>query len=278
MQQHSTVSQFAANILVAEDNEINQDIAIRILEGMGCKVSIAADGAVATRLLTQDKYDLVLMDCEMPGMDGFEATKRIREMEDGAEKAGTFANGTRIPIIGLTAYASDEARARCLSAGMDDFLVKPLRKIQLVQAMQRWNGEAEVADASATIDASQVKASADAIIDGSALDTDAFKGEKGAALLKRLVTHFGTMAPVLVGRMREKLRAGDSEELWRMAHSLKSSAAALGAMHVSRGAAIIEKTTKEQGLQNIGPLLEQLSNNLMAALEALDALVGEMDE
>jgi len=272
MQHQRIESQYKANILVAEDNEINQDIAVRILESMGCKVSIAADGAVATRLLTQDKYDLVLMDCEMPGMDGFEATRRIREMEEGTESAGTFGSGNRIPIIGLTAYASDEARARCLTAGMDDFLVKPLRKLQLVQAIQRWNGDTEP-DAPAA----PASSSSDEIIDRSALDTDAFKGDKGAALLKRLVTHFGTMAPALVGRMQEKQQAGDGEELWRMAHSLKSSAAALGAMHVSRGAAIIEKTTKEHGPQNVAPLLEQLSANLTLALKALAGIVGEMD-
>jgi CheY-like chemotaxis protein/HPt (histidine-containing phosphotransfer) domain-containing protein len=273
--QHRSEGQFAANILVAEDNEINQDIAVRILENMGCKVSIAADGAIATRLLTQNKYDLVLMDCEMPGMDGFEATKRIREMEDSAERAGTFANGIRIPIIGLTAYASDEARARCLSAGMDDFLVKPLRKLQLLQAMQRWRGEIEQSNTEDEGSGDQV---GEAIIDLSALDTDAFNGAKGAALLKRLVTHFCVMGPAMISRMREKQQAGDGEELWRLAHSLKSSAAALGAMHVSRCSAAIETTTKAQGTQTIAPMLDQLSDKLTIALKALGELVGEMDE
>jgi PAS domain S-box-containing protein len=116
-------------ILVAEDNVVNQKVACRILEKLGFGVDVAADGEAAFRAWSSGRYDLILMDCQMPIMDGYEATRKIRARE-GADE--------HIPIIALTAHAMKGADNECLSAGMDDYLSKPIDRERLQGALQRW--------------------------------------------------------------------------------------------------------------------------------------------
>jgi signal transduction histidine kinase/ActR/RegA family two-component response regulator len=116
------------SVLLVEDNLINQKLAARLLEKMGCHVDIANDGVDAVSKFSESSYDLVFMDCQMPNMDGFEATSRIRELE----------SGHRTPIIALTANCLPEDRARSFQVGMDEFLTKPVVKEQLRDALSRW--------------------------------------------------------------------------------------------------------------------------------------------
>lgn len=117
-------------VLVAEDNRLNLRLAVRVLETFGLQVDTAVDGESAAKMVSEKSYDLVLMDCLMPGMDGFEATRRIRQDE--------AASGEHLPIIALTANALPEDREACLAAGMDDFVSKPFTRQTLLQAMVRW--------------------------------------------------------------------------------------------------------------------------------------------
>ncbi|MGK0261839.1 MAG: two-component system sensor histidine kinase/response regulator, partial [Planctomycetota bacterium] len=117
-------------VLVAEDNRLNLRLAVRVLETFGLQVDTAVDGESAAKMVSENSYDLVLMDCLMPGMDGFEATRRIRQDE--------AASGAHLPIIALTANALPEDREACLAAGMDDFVSKPFTRQTLLQAMVRW--------------------------------------------------------------------------------------------------------------------------------------------
>ena len=116
-------------VLVVEDNVVNQMVAKGTLSHLGYQVSMASDGQAAIALLSTEHFDLVLMDCQMPGMDGFEATRYIRTAENG---------GQHIPIIGLTAHASADAREACLSSGMDDFISKPYTSDVLAPVLLRW--------------------------------------------------------------------------------------------------------------------------------------------
>jgi PAS domain S-box-containing protein len=116
-------------ILVAEDNVVNQKVACRSLEKLGYRVDVAADGEAAFRAWSSGRYDLILMDCQMPIMDGYEATRKIRARE-GADE--------HIPIIALTAHAMKGADNECLSAGMDDYLSKPIDRERLQEVLQRW--------------------------------------------------------------------------------------------------------------------------------------------
>jgi CheY-like chemotaxis protein len=129
---HALVSQRSREshrILVAEDNVVNQKVACRILEKLGFRVDVAADGEAAFRAWSSGRYDLILMDCQMPIMDGYEATRKIRAREGAAE---------HIPIIALTAHAMKGADNECLSAGMDDYLSKPIDRERLQGTLRRW--------------------------------------------------------------------------------------------------------------------------------------------
>jgi CheY-like chemotaxis protein len=121
-------------ILVAEDNKVNQIVTVRMLQKMGYQVDLACDGASAISRVEANPYDIVLMDLNMPGIDGLEAAKRIRLMPTAQSS---------VPIVALTASATDEDRSRCLAAGMNDYLSKPIEIHALRRALDRWgNGSA----------------------------------------------------------------------------------------------------------------------------------------
>jgi signal transduction histidine kinase/CheY-like chemotaxis protein len=118
-------------VLLAEDNLVNQRVASRLLEKLGCVIRLAQDGKEALDILEQDSFDVVLMDCQMPRLDGFEATRALREHEEATGSA-------RIPVIALTAAAMKGDRERCLEAGMDDYVSKPIKTGHLAAALERW--------------------------------------------------------------------------------------------------------------------------------------------
>ncbi len=117
------------NVLVVEDMKVNLMLITKILEKHGCKVSSAANGRLGVEAVRNNTYDIVFMDCQMPEMDGFEATKNIRELE-GSEK--------HTVIVALTADAMTGDREKCLKAGMDDYLNKPIKPEQITKALKKW--------------------------------------------------------------------------------------------------------------------------------------------
>ncbi len=137
------------SVLLVEDNIVNQKVGSKMLKSMGCNVKVAANGIECLKALEQEYFDIVLMDCQMPVMDGFQTTLRIRELEkamgvkgDAAADGGTdflcFQVMKRVPIIAVTASATLEYRERCLKCGMDDFMQKPFCKTSLVKILQKW--------------------------------------------------------------------------------------------------------------------------------------------
>jgi signal transduction histidine kinase/DNA-binding response OmpR family regulator len=138
--QEKAQPQVHARVLVVEDNVVNQKVAVRLLEKLGCRVDVAANGLEAVSMLAQLGYDLVFMDCQMPEMDGFAATAVIRQRE--------VHSGQHIPIIAMTANAMQGDRERCLAAGMDDYIGKPVKSDALVAMLQKWAGSEELIRAS----------------------------------------------------------------------------------------------------------------------------------
>ena len=122
-------AQARGRILVAEDNPINQKVAVKMIEKLGYRVDVAGDGREAVEALERIPYAVVFMDCHMPVMDGFQATHAIRRREGG---------GRRTPIVAMTANAMQEDRVRCLEAGMDDFISKPVASKSLAETLNRW--------------------------------------------------------------------------------------------------------------------------------------------
>lgn len=125
-----------AHILVVEDNVVNQRLAVKMLEKLGCDTDVAANGKKAIEMIEKSAYDLILMDCQMPEMDGYETTAEIRHREDGSR---------HIPIIAMTAHAMKGDRERCLDTGMDDYIAKPVKKEVLLEIIKKWVARKEEA-------------------------------------------------------------------------------------------------------------------------------------
>jgi two-component system, sensor histidine kinase and response regulator len=274
----ATVPSFDAWVLVVEDNPVNQEVATGILESMDCRAVVAANGQLALKLFDAGSFDLVLMDCEMPVMDGFEAAAGIREAEEAVANAGGEAR--RVPIVALTAHALAEVREKCLRSGMDDFLVKPFDELQIADMLRRWipareRAARERAPIAADASASATANDATGIIDREAISRiRAIQGKDKNSLFERVVAQFADTAPSLVASLRSQCDAGDAEAVWRTAHSLKSSAATLGAMRLSRRCAEIEALAREGGATPVRELLEGLDADLAAAQRGFGELIG----
>ena len=210
---------------------------------------------------------MILMDCEMPVMDGLEATRRIREIEAMASGLPGEASA-RTPIIAVTAHALGEVRDRCLRAGMDDFLVKPFDERQVAETLRRWLLPVD-------IDAEQRLPLPNAIIDAAVIESlRALDAKRGSSRLERAVSQFTSIAPPLAATIHEKFSQGDTEALWRAAHSLKSSAGALGARQLSQRCADIESAARNEGIEQVRPLVGPLDGELEVAIKSLQELIG----
>jgi PAS domain S-box-containing protein len=272
-----------ARVLVAEDNAVNQDVATGILEMMGCRVVTAPDGRAAVRMFAQDDFDLVLMDCEMPVMDGFEATRRIRESETLRRELPNRAGPRdRTPILALTAHALAEVREKCLAAGMDDFLSKPFDATQMARMLERWlapRTESAVALPAAPLEETRANAPSPAVRDDEpAIDIAAIAEipsfeRDDRAFLRRVVAQFEVTGPALAATIRASAGAHDHAALWRAAHGLKSSAAALGAHRLARICDEIETSARASGGNPAGARLDALDSELAAARQSLRALI-----
>lgn len=121
---------YSPSILLAEDDLLNQEVTVEMLELIGCLVKVVENGHELLDVITNTRFDLILMDCEMPKMDGFQVTKKIRHRE--------FSTGRHVPVIALTAHALNGYKEKCLLAGMDDYLSKPFSLQQLKEIVWRW--------------------------------------------------------------------------------------------------------------------------------------------
>jgi len=275
----NTRPHFAARILVAEDNVVNQEVAAGILEAMGCQVVSAPSGQAAVQLYAREKFDLILMDCEMPIMDGVEAARRIREIEKAAARTPPVGDQTcaHLPIIALTAHALAEVREKCLRAGMDDFLVKPFDDRQMAGMLRRWRkpqAETEWDERRGRVVPSPNNAPLQ-VIDETAIERIRALDRKGRpSRLERAVSQFAAIAPGLVATIHDKSRQDDAEALWRAAHSLKSSAGALGATLLSQRCAEIEAAARNSGVEPARRLIEAIDDDLADAMQCLRSLIG----
>jgi two-component system sensor histidine kinase/response regulator len=214
-------------VLVADDNVVNQTLATRLLQLRGAEVRVAANGAEALQALIESDFDVVLMDCQMPEMDGYEATRRLRH---GPE----LVRNPNIPVIALTAHALATDRAKCLAAGMNDYLTKPIDPARLQQALAKAALGIDQRDARSAI-------SAGALFDEQAMLLRA-AGDKDFA--RELIAVFvSTATETLAGITAAMQNGRDASVLHRLAHGLKGSAAAVSAIGIAASAADLERVT-----------------------------------
>jgi signal transduction histidine kinase/DNA-binding response OmpR family regulator len=239
-------------ILVAEDNVVNQRLALLALERMGYRAEVAANGVEVLAALGRQPYDLVLMDIQMPEMDGLEATRRIRQ------RWGPRGRGPA--IVAMTANALREDREACLVAGMDDYLSKPIRIAELQLALERSGPSVRRhAEANPPFDAAVWS------------DLRSLRRKDGRSMLQRLLELYLGDTPKQLARMSSALEAGDAKALGDAAHSLKGSASGLGATHVASLALELEERARRGSLEECGDLLARLERESARVVEAAAA-------
>jgi PAS domain S-box-containing protein len=233
-------SNHAPRILVVEDNPVNRELAAEQLRVLGYQGEIVGNAQAALDALSQQNYDLVLMDCEMPLMDGYEATREIRRRESG---------GRHVVIVAMTANATQEQRGQCLEVGMDDFLSKPVRLQTLEAMLASWSTGLNGVHSRAAIEAPEEPASPagaqDAAHSESALDAQTLSELQelskatGDNVLRKLVEAFLSELPERRAALKSALDGGDLLALSRAAHAMKS-AAAIGALHYANLCSTVE--------------------------------------
>jgi two-component system, sensor histidine kinase and response regulator len=253
------LAQFEGDVLLVEDNPVNQELAQNLLEVLGCRVDIAADGRDAITAATRRPYALVLMDCQMPVMDGFEATAEIRRRE--AEDP----HRPRLPIVALTAHALHGDREHCLAAGMNDYLTKPFTQGQLATVLEQWlprnvtttlnHGDIMTGAASTH---GNSKATPPVIDYQTLVSIRAIQRPGKPDVLNRAITLYLDTAPKLLTSLRVGIQGHDAISVHRAAHSLKSSSASLGALELAALCQDLETMGRTQRLDHAAVLLDQL--------------------
>ena len=248
------------HILLAEDNPVNQKVALRMLERIGYSAEVANNGVEALAALERGSYDIVLMDMQMPEMDGLEATRRIVEKYDESE---------RPYIIALTANAMQGDRERCIEAGMNDYISKPIRMEDLQEAFDRCPVQPRVTE-EAEDEASN------AIINFEVLDELIAMLGNDIEFASGLINDFLEDGEELMGNIRSACDSGNAKELERAAHTLKSSSATFGAMDVAVVCKKLEATGKSgqldtadiySDIENLESLFQSVSQELVSYIQ-----------
>jgi len=247
-------------ILLAEDNVTNQKLALRILEKMGYRADTAGTGREVLWALERVPYDLILMDMQMPEMDGLEATAAIRQKET--------ETGGHIPIIAMTARALKGDRERCLAAGLDDYISKPIQPKELIEAIGRQLGKADVgAQKIPLVGISEEKE----IFDKGEL-LDRVGGDE--EIFREIVKTFMEEAPLQVQKLKEVLQEGEALSVERQAHLLKGAAMNMGAKVLQAVALEVEMAGRAGDLSRARALAERLDQEFEKLNEILYDLAG----
>jgi CheY-like chemotaxis protein len=252
----------ALRLLLAEDNAFNRQLALALLRKLGYHADVVENGREALDALERQAYDVVLMDVQMPELDGLEATREIR---------GRFAPGEGPKIIAITANAMESDREDCLAAGMDDHLSKPIRIDELSRALARCRAVTEAHSGSAKDDSA---ARSDDALDETALETltSSLGGEEGRAAVQELIDAFLEDAPTEIAMLRSAIERGDADETRRLAHTLKSNAATFGARTLSDLCRKLEALGRQRDLGGGPELLERVEAKWERVREALEAI------
>jgi CheY-like chemotaxis protein/HPt (histidine-containing phosphotransfer) domain-containing protein len=245
----------SVRILLAEDNAMNQKVALRLLERLGYSADVASNGLEALAALERQPYDVVLMDVQMPELDGLDATRRICER---------WPPENRPHIIAMTANALPEDREACFAAGMNDYVAKPIRAEELAAALKRAR---PLRSRDGGLGEADVSLEADALHNLRALG--------GVEFLAEVVDVFLADAPALIASLRSSLDQRETDELRRAAHTLKSNGATLGAAAFAELCRTVEQHAKEGRLEGVAQLVDRIEREYGTLQEALASLRSE---
>ena len=249
-----TAAEQNLRILIAEDNVVNQKVALHQLQKLGYLAQAVDNGRAAIEALRRVPYDLVFMDCQMPELDGYAATRELRRRE-GSER--------HTWIIAMTANSLEGDREKCLAAGMDDYVSKPVKPENLAAALQRYHDQHEV-------ELALRQEGAVPAVDLSMLDGFRDLEEDGESLLSKLIGVFLENSPKLLNDAHAALRAHSSPKLALAAHTLKGSCSNFGAERLRAACQLLEQIANDGKLESAAPTLanvEKEFNYVRVALE-----------
>lgn len=256
-----------ARVLVAEDNYVNQQVARELLQGMGCMVTVVADGEQAAQLQRSEPYDVIFMDCQMPKMDGYESTALIRKQEDDRRHT---------PIIAMTAHAMKGDRERCIAAGMDDYISKPIDPESVLSVLKKWLPEGEGVQVRTVPDNGP---NAIETVGSPVLNTKQAIWVTGGKLgmFKRISSVFLQHMPARLRELEEAIVSGDGESAHRLAHSIQGAASSVGGTRVHEVALEIERLVQSNGLDAVTALAEDLKGEFDQLKVLLEGSSWEAD-
>jgi signal transduction histidine kinase/HPt (histidine-containing phosphotransfer) domain-containing protein len=247
---------YPMRVLVVEDYEINQRVILAILASLGCRPTLAGSGAEALVKFAGDAFDLVLMDCQMPEMDGYETTRRIRKLEEGS--------GSRLPIVAMTAGALKGDRERCLQAGMDDYMTKPVRMAEVAKILEQWRPRPAAG-----------RPAAEPRVDRETLESLAeLRAATGRDVLGEVLGIFDERSATLLNDLERAVVEGPATRVRHLAHTLKGGASQVGAVDVASRCDELESLAAESGAAGVSSprareLVSRLRLDLAGARAAL---------
>jgi len=252
-------------ILVVEDNPVNRTMALRILERAGHEVVLAVNGQEALDALAGASLDVVLMDVQMPVLNGLEATAQIREGEQGT--------GRHVPIVAMTAHAMRGDRERCLAAGMDGYLVKPVRAEELIAAVEEYGDGADAR--AARQETSRPVPTVEALAPHDDVRTALLAHVGGDPdLARELAQIFLADGGEMMQRIDRAIRSGDADELRLAAHTLKGAVATLGAKSAAVAASRLEQMGGSADIAEVGRAGSELKKAIGALEDGLRPIAG----
>jgi TMAO reductase system sensor TorS len=267
---------FTASILVAEDYPANQILVKRFLEGFGCQVYMVNNGLEALEAIKQQRYDLVLMDCQMPIMDGYKASEKIRRFE------AMSASARRLPIIALTAHALAGDRAKCLSAGMDEWVTKPFTRQDLNAVLQKWLPDTLIIpESSAAVVNPKRMGSEQLLTETAAVDIHFlqqnfnFDDPDDVEFIVSLKEAFQQNAEQSLAGLRRSIEQDNAEQVRKLAHGLKSISANVGGMQLSGLCKALEELGRLEQLESSAELLNAMQAEYARVLLALNSLCSK---
>ena len=229
-------------ILLSEDSSVNRRVAVEILRNLGYQVTAVSNGSEALRSAGQSPYDLIILDCETPEMDGYEAAAAIRALPG--------ETGRRVPIIGLTAESTTADREKRQAAGMNDYIIKPVRAQTVASVLARWDTAAYSVAPPLAVDRDVLTSLA------------AIAGAQNPTLVDELIELFLGSTPLRIAELRQALKKKDAKRMREVAHDLRGSSGQLGATRMEQTCASIETLARTGYLKGMRQLIDQLDPDL----------------